>query len=123
MAETAKLLNPTKKVYIPSKINGCSLADSITAEESAMSVNGITNTEGASSSFSKNKVSLINSNGFSNYYERTGYSRTVSVIAGSGMNMERDYEYQYATHMKDLDKPSKIGLIAGKRAISKLNSK
>ena len=59
------------------------LEDSINAEESAMSVKGITNTEGASSSFSKNKVSLVNSNGFNNCYERTGYSRTVSVIAGS----------------------------------------
>lgn len=29
MAETAKLLNPEKTVLIPSKINGCSLADSI----------------------------------------------------------------------------------------------
>ena len=37
------------------------------AEESAMSVKGITNTEGASSSFSKKQnVSLVTSNGFSN---------------------------------------------------------
>jgi quinolinate synthase len=33
MAETAKLLNPTKQVYIPSSFNGCSLADSITADD------------------------------------------------------------------------------------------
>lgn len=33
MAETAKLLNPNKQVLIPSKINGCSLADSITGEQ------------------------------------------------------------------------------------------
>lgn len=33
MAETAKLLNPNKEVLIPSKINGCSLADSITGEQ------------------------------------------------------------------------------------------
>ncbi len=33
MAETAKLLNPTKKVFIPGKNNGCSLADSITGEQ------------------------------------------------------------------------------------------
>jgi quinolinate synthase len=32
MAETAKVLNPTKRVFIPSQINGCSLADSITVE-------------------------------------------------------------------------------------------
>ena len=33
MAETAKILNPTKKVYTPSKVNGCSLSDSITADD------------------------------------------------------------------------------------------
>jgi quinolinate synthase len=33
MAETAKLLNPTKTVYVPSKNNGCTLADSITGED------------------------------------------------------------------------------------------
>ncbi len=30
MAETAKVLNPGKTVYVPSKYNGCSLADAIT---------------------------------------------------------------------------------------------
>ena len=33
MAETAKILNPSKRVLIPSQHNGCSLADSITAEQ------------------------------------------------------------------------------------------
>ena len=33
MAETAKILNPEKKVYIPSKNAGCSLAESIKAED------------------------------------------------------------------------------------------
>ena len=33
MAETAKILSPSKKVLIPSQFNGCSLADSINAED------------------------------------------------------------------------------------------
>ncbi|MCG2725023.1 MAG: quinolinate synthase NadA [Elusimicrobia bacterium] len=33
MAETAKILNPEKKVYIPSKNAGCTLAESIKAED------------------------------------------------------------------------------------------
>ncbi len=33
MGETAKILNPSKKVLIPGPLTGCSLADSITAEE------------------------------------------------------------------------------------------
>jgi len=33
MAETAKALNPTKEVRIPSRLSGCSLADCITGED------------------------------------------------------------------------------------------
>ncbi|NQY73434.1 MAG: quinolinate synthase NadA [Candidatus Margulisbacteria bacterium] len=33
MADTAKILSPNKTVIIPSKLNGCSLADSITGED------------------------------------------------------------------------------------------
>ncbi len=33
MAETAKILSPSKKVYIPSQFNGCTLADSISGED------------------------------------------------------------------------------------------
>ncbi|RAP33009.1 quinolinate synthase [Candidatus Marinamargulisbacteria bacterium SCGC AG-410-N11] len=33
MADTAKILNPNKSVYIPSTFNGCSLADSITLND------------------------------------------------------------------------------------------
>ena len=36
MAETAKLLNPQKKVYVPSMDAGCSLADDISAEDVRM---------------------------------------------------------------------------------------
>ena len=99
------------------------LNNSIEAEDSALSINGVTNSEGASSSYSKNKVFLATSDGFYNYKEKTNYSSSISVIAGSGTKMERDYEYQSKVHNEDLDTPKNIGEVAANRAVSRLNPK
>ena len=99
------------------------LNNSIEAEDSALSINGVTNSEGASSSYSKNKVFLATSDGFYNYKEKTNYSSSISVIAGNGTKMERDYEYQSKVHNEDLDAPKNIGEIAANRAVSRLNPK
>ena len=103
--------------------NDILLESSIEAEDSALSVNGVTNSEGASSSYSKSKIFLATSDGFYNYKEKTNYSASISVIAGKGTKMERDYEYQSKIHNKDLDAPKTIGEIAGNRAVSRLNPK
>ena len=107
--------------YIPE--NDLLLESSIEAEDSALSINGVTNSEGASSSYSKNKIFLATSDGFYNYKEKTNYSTSISVIAGKGTKMERDYEYQSKIHNKDLDAPKTIGEIAANRAVSRLNPK
>jgi PmbA protein len=107
--------------YIPE--NNHLLSNSIEAEDSALSINGVTNSEGASSSYSKNKVFLATSDGFYNYKEKTNYSSSISVIAGSGTKMERDYEYQSKVHNEDLDTPKNIGEVAANRAVSRLNPK
>ena len=107
--------------YIPENNN--LLNNSIEAEDSALSINGGTNSEGASSSYSKNKVFLATSDGFYNYKEKTNYSSSISVIAGSGTKMERDYEYQSKVHNEDLDTPKNIGEVAANRAVSRLNPK
>jgi len=107
--------------YIPE--NDLLLESSIEAEDSALSINGVTNSEGASSSYSKNKIFLATSDGFYNYKEKTNYSNSISVIAGKGTKMERDYEYQSKIHNKDLDAPKTIGEIAANRAVSRLNPK
>jgi PmbA protein len=36
---------------------------------------------------------LATSHGFSGTFERSGFSRSVSVIAGEGVKMERDYDF------------------------------
>ena len=107
--------------YIPE--NNHLLNNSIEAEDSALSINGVTNSEGASSSYSKNKVFLATSDGFYNYKEKTNYSSSISVIAGNGTKMERDYEYQSKVHNEDLDTPKNIGEVAANRAVSRLNPK
>mgnify|MGYP001394218125 FL=1 len=107
--------------YIPE--NDDLLNNSIEAEESALNIKGITNTEGASSSYSKNKFYLATSDGFFNTNDKTNYSTGISVIAGKGTKMERDYEYQSKIHFSDLDNPKKIGQKAAERAISRLDPK
>ena len=99
------------------------LNSSIEAEENALSIKGITNSEGASSSYSKNKFFLATSDGFYNFKEKTNYSTGISVIAGHGTKMERDYEYQSKVHNVDLEAPKIIGKIAADRAVARLNPK
>tara|TARA_B100000700_G_scaffold41599_1_gene42479 strand:+ start:1532 stop:2842 length:1311 start_codon:yes stop_codon:yes gene_type:complete len=107
--------------YIPE--NDDLLNNAIEAEDSALNIKGITNTEGASSTYSKNKFYLATSDGFFNTNDKTNYSTGLSVIAGKGTKMERDYEYQSKVHFSDLDTPKKIGEKAAERAISRLNPK
>ena len=107
--------------FIPE--NNDLLNSSIEAEESALNIKGITNSEGASSSYSKNKFYLATSEGFFNTNDKTNYSTGISVIAGEGTKMERDYEYQSKVHYSDLDTPKQIGDKAAERAISRLNPK
>ena len=78
--------------YIPE--NNDLLKNSLEAEDSALNIKGITNSEGASSSYSKSKFYLATSDGFFNVRKKTNYSTGISVIAGEGTKMERDYEYQ-----------------------------
>ena len=107
--------------YVPDNNN--LLKNSIEAEDSALSIKGVTNSEGASASYSKNKFYLATSDGFFNFNEKTTYSYGISVIAGKGTKMERDYEYQSKVHYKELESPKNIGKIAANRAVSRLNSK
>ena len=90
------------------------------AEDAALSVKGITNSEAADAQFSRNRIQLLTSDGFAGDYETTSYSLSVSIIAGTGEAMENDYDYAVARHREDLMDPTKIGKSAAKRAVGKL---
>lgn len=91
------------------------------AEEAALAVAGITNSEGADASWSRSTVAVAASNGFAGGYSISRRSLAVSVLAGSGTGMERDYDYGSTVYGADLDDPEAIGRSAGERTVRRLN--
>ncbi|MBM3600955.1 MAG: TldD/PmbA family protein [Alphaproteobacteria bacterium] len=90
-------------------------------EETALAVNGVTNSEGAEAGWSRSAVTLAATNGFAGSYARTGHSLSVAVIAGTGTGMETDYDYTSAVHAGDMEPAETIGRRAGNRAVRRLN--
>jgi len=93
------------------------------AEEAALSVPGITNSEGASASWSRSVSLLATSHGFIGEYARSYHGISVTAIAGAGVDMQRDYDYSSALHASDLGDPAQLGRNAAARALARLNPK
>src|SRR3954470_11897583 len=73
------------------------------AEQAALEVPGVTNSEGGSADYGRTMVTLATSEGFLGGYTGTSRSVAVSVIAGEGTDMERDYDYAHARFASDLE--------------------
>jgi PmbA protein len=91
------------------------------AEEAALAVPGITNSEGAEAGYSRSAVALASSLGFRGGYVRTGHSVSATALAGTGTGMQRDYDYSSTVHLADLDDPAGIGRAAAHKALARLN--
>jgi PmbA protein len=91
------------------------------AEDAALAVPGITNSEGAEAGFGRTEVFLVTSAGFVGNLVRTSHSVSAAAIAGAGTGMQRDYDYHSTVHLADLDDPTAIGRSAADRAIARLN--
>lgn len=89
-------------------------------EEAALSVEGITNSGGASASWGMGGMVLATSHGFQGQYVGSRFSRSVSVVAGEGASMERDYDYDSKVHLSDLEAPSVIGKSAAERTLKRI---
>ena len=97
--------------------------DALEMEEAARAVAGVTNSAGAGASAGMGGLVLATSHGFQGQYAATRFSRSVSVIAGEGTGMERDYEFSSRQHFADLDQPGDIGRKAGERAVRRLGAR
>jgi PmbA protein len=96
-------------------------ARALEIEDAARAVAGVTNSEGAGVSAGRSVIALATSHGFCRGYSTSGYSRSASVIAGAGANMQRDYAQHSTRHYLDLDAPDAIGRLAGERAVARLD--
>jgi PmbA protein len=90
-------------------------------EGAAREVPGITNSEGASAGWGRGAVALATSEGFAGAYASTSVSFSVSVLAGEGTQMERDYAFSSARHVADLGDPQTVGREAAERTLKRLN--
>ncbi len=91
------------------------------AEDAARSVPGVTNSEGADAGFGRVEIVLVTSAGFAGRRVGSSHSISATALAGSGTDMQRDYDYHGTVYLSDLDDPVAIGRSAGERAVRRMN--
>ena len=115
---------PDLDLFEKEEVNTETLIEAVKeCEDAALSVKGITNSEGAGASSSKGEFFLATSNGFQGGYQSSSSSVSCSVLAGQGQDMERDYEYAVKRHISDLPSAKEIGLSAAEKTLKRLNAK
>jgi PmbA protein len=91
------------------------------AEEAALENSGVTNSEGAEAGWGRSSVAIAGTNGFAQQRKGSGHSLSVSVVAGEGTGMERDYDFSTAVYGEDLQNAQELGRSAAEKAVARLN--
>lgn len=91
------------------------------AEEAALAVAGVSNSEGAEAAWGLDHFAIAASNGLARTFRRSWHSLSVSVLAGDGTAMERDYDYAASVYAADLLDPVELGRSAGEKAVKRLH--
>jgi len=95
----------------------------LTCEDAALGYSElIANSEGSSASFGETAIAYAASDGFTGDYERASSSLSISVIAGEGESMQRDYAYTRARIAASLRSPSEVGQEAAERTLRLLGA-
>jgi PmbA protein len=93
------------------------------AEEAARAVPKVTNSDGASGSWSASEWKMVTSGGFTGVHRASGFSLGASAIAGDDEGMENGYEGRSVRWQADLPDAGYIGAEAGKRAAGRLGAR
>ena len=81
----------------------------------------IANSDGAGMSSGESVSVYANSHGFVGAERSTSHSLSLSLIAGSGDGMQRDYWYTSGLSPDDLESPLQVGRRAAERTVARLN--
>ncbi len=93
------------------------------AEAVALETPGISQSESAAASFSRTRIHLAATNGFSGGYARTSHGLYCVAITGEGTAMERDYAGEGRIYRADLPSPEEIGKLAAERTVARAGSR
>ena len=83
----------------------------------------ITNSEGAGIHTEIGEVAFGNTDGFITHKRITNHQIACSVLGGSNSGMQRDSWYSSSLDPKQLESPKRIGEMAAKRTLSRLNAR
>ncbi len=93
--------------------------DAREAEAAALAVAGVTQVQSASASYSRRRLHIAATNGFSGGYGRSSRSVSAVAISGEGLSMERDWAAESRTFQADLPDAASVGAQAGHRAVER----
>ena len=91
-------------------------------EAAALSVEGVSQAEGANANWASSAIYFMTSDGFQSGWKSSRHGLSVSAIAEQDGAMERDYDYDGTRWLSDLKSAEEIGLMAGQRVIARLGS-
>ena len=116
------------KIEHPHIAHGWNIEDAkdaaLSCEETALSYSSdISNSEGSTAAFGDDTTVYASSDGFVGDYSKSSSSLSVSVIAGTGEGMQRDYAWHRAFAASKLRDAKDIGEEAARRAASRLGGK
>ncbi|WFR95924.1 TldD/PmbA family protein [Rhizobium tumorigenes] len=113
---------PDLDLYDPTEVSTDQLREAALAmEEAGLAVKGVSKSSGSGASAGMGGMVLVTSRGFEGAYKGSRFGRSVSVIAGEGTGMERDYDFDSRLYFADLDSAEDIGRRAGERVVKRIN--
>ncbi len=99
------------------------IADAEKCEEIALSINGITNSEGAEVIHARSKITLVRDCDFLQQYEKTSNQICVVTLAEKNGKMKSDYDFSQTVYYSDLKSPECVARRAAERTLKKLGAR